>query len=287
MDVAMILSLWAALFTTLLASRIIPKVYLDDKFGGKTMERGVRRSIGRLIQYTIILIGVVAAVTIIGLDITRVTIILSAFGVGIGFGLQSIVSNFVSGLIMLFERPLREGDTIEVGNQYAQIKKIGLRSTTVQTFDEADITIPNADLINNQVTNWTLTNRQVRLTIPVGVAYGSDLALVQETLLICARENESVVKSPEPQVLFQGLGDSSLDFELRVWVVDADSRPQVRSKLYFEIDRRFRETGIEIPLPQRDLYLRTKNDTPLNALPEPAEETELPSTEGDGQPAGT
>jgi potassium efflux system protein len=152
-------------------------------------------------------------------------------------------------------RPLTEGDTIEIGTERAHIKKIGLRSTIVTTFDHADLIIPNADLINNQVTNWTLTNRQVRLCVPVGVAYGSDVSLTVETILASAKKQEEVLKSPVPEVLFMNFGDSSLDFELRVWVADVDRRPQVRSALYHYIEGRFRELNIVIPFPQRDLHL--------------------------------
>ena len=144
-----------------------------------------------------------------------------------------------------------------------EIKKIGLRATVVRTFDEADLIIPNADLISNQVTNWTLTNREVRLRIPVGVAYGSDVSLVVETILACTKEQKDVVKSPAPEVLFMNFGDSSLNFELRVWINDIDGRMRVNSALYHEIERKFRELDIVIPFPQRDLHLRSLDESVL------------------------
>ena len=149
------------------------------------------------------------------------------------------------------------GDTIEIGVDWANIKKIGLRSTTVQTLDDADVIIPNADLVSNQVTNWTLSNRQLRLKIPVGVAYGSDVPLVLETLLGCAAEHELIAKTPPPQVLFLAFGESSLNFELRVWILDVDNRLQLTSELHQKIDQKFREMNIEIAFPQRDLHLRS------------------------------
>jgi small-conductance mechanosensitive channel len=226
-------------------------------------------------SYFIIFIGFLLTFIILGYDFTKLTIILSALGVGIGFGLQGVVNNFVSGLILLFERPLTEGDTIEVGTSYAQIKKIGLRATVVRTFDEADLIIPNADLINNQVTNWTLTDRKVRLRVPVGVAYGSDVSLVVETIMACAKEQKEVVKSPAPEVLFMNFGDSSLNFELRVWINDIDGRLQVNSALYHEIERKFRELNIVIPFPQRDVHLRGYKDAGgLLATPKPGKEEE-------------
>jgi small-conductance mechanosensitive channel len=227
---------------------------LDETVIGRKIARGVQRSITQLIQYCIIFVGFLLALSSLGFEFSQLTIILSAFGVGIGFGLQGIVNNFFCGLILLFERPLTEGDTIEMGTKRAHIRKIGLRSTIVTTMDQADLIIPNADLINNQVTNWTLTNREVRLCVPVGVAYGSDIALVLETLLGCAKEQEEVSKSPAPQVLFMALGDSSLDFELRVWIKDVDRRRQVTSSLYLAIESKFRELKIVFPFPQRDIH---------------------------------
>jgi small-conductance mechanosensitive channel len=203
----------------------------------------------------------VVALLALGFEFTKLTIILSALGVGIGFGLQGIVNNFVSGLILLFERPVRVGDFIELGGKWAEIKNIGLRATTVQTFDHADVIIPNADLVSNQVINWTLSNRRVRLIIPVGVAYGSDVSLVMETLMVCARTSSKVAETPEPEVLFLSFGESSLDFELRVWVPNAEERLSVKSELHQEIDRSFREAKIEIAFPQRDLHLRSLDES--------------------------
>jgi potassium efflux system protein len=171
--------------------------------------------------------------------------------------LQGIVNNFICGLILLFERPVRVGDYIELEGKWAEIKRIGLRSTTVQTFDRADMIIPNADLISNQVTNWTLTDRFIRIILPVGVAYGSDVPLVIETLIQCAAAHPDLAKSPEPQVLFRSFGESSLDFDLRAFTSKIDERLRVISELHQEIDRSFRQAGIEIAFPQRDLHLRS------------------------------
>jgi small-conductance mechanosensitive channel len=223
---------------------------------------------GHLIHYAILLMGFLLALATLGVNFTNITIIGGALGVGIGFGLQNIVNNFVSGLILLFERPVRVGDYIEVQNLRAEIKKIGLRATTVETFDRADIVIPNSDLVTNQVTNWTRTNRIMRLTIPVGVAYGSDVPLVMKILLECAQDNPSVMSSPKPQVLFVGFGDSSLNFELRVFLSDIDYRRIVHSEILQEIDREFRLNGVEIPFPQRDLHLRSVDDSVISRLPE-------------------
>ena len=254
------------LYGSFLASWIIQKFLMDQVLARRRVETGVRVSIARLVHYVLIFVGFVVALLALGFEFTKLTIILSALGVGIGFGLQGIVNNFVSGLILLFERPVRVGDFIEIDGKWAEIKNIGLRATIVQTFDQADVIIPNADLVSNQVINWTLSNRRVRLIIPVGVAYGSDISLVMETLIMCAKSNSKVAKTPEPQVLFLSFGESSLDFELRVWVPDAEERLTVKSELHQEIDRSFRDAKIEIAFPQRDLHLRSLDDS-INLQP--------------------
>jgi potassium efflux system protein len=259
------------LYGSFFASKLLPQVLLDEHISGRVMQRGAQLSIGHLLKYVIIFIGFMLALSFVGIDLTKLTIIMSAFGIGIGFGLQGIVNNFVSGLILLFERPLREGDTIEIGTDRAVIKKIGLRATNVQTPDNANVIIPNADLISNQVTNWTLNTREVRYSVPVGVAYGTDVNLVNETLLACANDNTEVLKSPAPQALFLKLGDSSLDFELRVWIQDVDDRTLVRSALYYDIVKRFSEAQIVIPFPQRDLHLITGDESAVtSALQKPS-----------------
>jgi small-conductance mechanosensitive channel len=222
-----------------------------------------------LIHYALIVTGFLLALLALGFELTKLTIILSALGVGIGFGLQSVVNNFVCGLIMLFERPVRVGDYIEIGGRWAEIKDIGLRSTVVRTFDSADIVVPNSNLISNEVTNWTLSDRTVRLIIRVGVAYGSDVSLVTETLMECAMASSQVLRMPEPVVLFRDFGESSLDFELRVWISNADQRLQVESDLRHDIDRRFREAAIVIAFPQRDLHVRSVEESHGSILKPP------------------
>jgi small-conductance mechanosensitive channel len=260
-SIGLILTSAGVLYGTFLASWIVQKLLMAEVLLKRQVQRGVRHSIAKLIHYIVIFIGFLFALSILGFDVTKLTILVSAFGIGIGFGLQSIVNNFICGLILLFERPVRVGDIIELTGEWAEIRKIGLRATTVQTFEQADVIIPNADLVTNQVTNWTLSNRRVRLTIPVGVAYGSDIPLVMKTLMACANTNSQVTKTPEPQVLFLNFGESTLDFELRVWVLDADLRLKVNSELHQEIERSFREAKIEIAFPQRDLHLRSLDDS--------------------------
>ena len=261
--IGLIIIVIAVLYGSFFVSWIFQKFFLDVLLRKRKIQRGVRVSFERLIHYFVVFIGFMLAISLLGFDITKFTIILSALGVGIGFGLQGIVNDFVSGLILLFERPIRQGDIIEIGGIWAEVKKIGLRATSVQTFDQADLIIPNADLTKNQVTNWTLSSRQVRVTVPVGVAYGSDVPLVFEILTECAKENEMVANHPESQVLFLKFGESSLNFELRAWVKDTDYRLQAKSQLHQEIDKRFREANIVIAFPQRDLHIRSMDKSNL------------------------
>jgi small-conductance mechanosensitive channel len=236
-------------------SWLVQKAVIGGVLNKRHVSKGVQLSITRLFHYAIMSVGFLFAIFTLGFELTQFVIIISALGVGIGFGLQSFVNNFICGLILLFERPVRVGDYVDLNGQWAIIKRIGLRSTTVETFDRANIIIPNNDLINNQVTNWTLSDRFVRVIIPVGVAYGSDVAQVFDSLMKCAKSHPNVVEKPDPQVLFRKFGDSSLDFELRVWTSDVDNRLTLISDLHREIDREFREAGIVIAYPQQDVHL--------------------------------
>jgi len=205
------------------------------------------------------------ALAVLGIDLTQITIMLGALGVGIGFGLQQIVNNLVCGIILLIERPVRVGDYIEHGGQWAEVRKIGLRATRVLTFDRADIWIPNGDLITREVINWTFSDRFARLKLPVGVAYGSDTDQVLNILMEVANADKAVVQYPAPYAFFNGFGESSLNFELRVYLLDLDNYFTVWGRLYQEIERKLREAGITIPFPQRpqrDLHLRSV-DQPL------------------------
>ena len=183
--------------------------------------------------------------------------VISALGVGIGFGLQGIVNNFVSGLVLAFERPFQTGDIIEVGLLTGRVREIGLRASRVRTFDGAEVIVPNADLIAGNVINWTLSDRMRRLDIKVGVAYGTDPTAVRNMLLEIGKENEVVATNPEPAALFDGFGDSSLNFTLRVWIPEAGDWPQISSDLNEAINASLKEAGIEIPFPQRTLHIKS------------------------------
>lgn len=259
----------ALLYGAFIASRAVQRVLMEEVFPKRHMERGVQISMGRLVHYGFVLLGFLLALAALGVDLKNITIIGGALGVGIGFGLQTIVNNFICGIILLFERPIKVGDYVELDGQWAEIKAIGLRSTTVQTFDRADIVVPNTDLITNKVTNWTRSDRLARIRIPVGVAYGSDVTLVMKILLECVEENPLVMRSPAPGVYFIGFGENSLDFQLRVYLSDIDNWYTVQSELLQEIDRKFRLEGVEIPFPQRDLHVRSVDESAASTFLRP------------------
>lgn len=234
---------------------------LDRRWLTKTrMDRGAREAMVTITGYTGTAVAVLIGLGITGLDFGSLALIFGALSVGIGFGLQNIVNNFVSGLILLFERPIKTGDWIVVGGTEGYVKRIRIRSTQIQTFDRADVIVPNSDLISSQVTNWMLYDMSGRLRLPIGVAYGSDTQLVKEVLLKIADDHPSVLtdgSAPAPKVLFMGFGDSSLDFLLLAHIRNIDERLQVISDLNFALDAAFREHGVEIPFPQRDVHLRS------------------------------
>lgn len=237
------------------------KRQLENNWLPKTsMQRGAREALVTITGYIMFVIAALVALSVAGFDFSNIAIIAGALSVGIGFGLQNIVNNFVSGLILLFERPIRKGDWIQVGTTEGYVQDIRIRSTRIVTFDRSDVIVPNSELISNQVTNFMLEDIRGRAIVRVGVAYGSDTEKVRYILLQVAEENDLVVKdgtSPKPLILFRGFGDSSLDFELRVHLYDVDRRLSTISNLNFAIDRAFREEGIEIPFPQRDVHVKS------------------------------
>ena len=233
---------------------------LESKWLKKSrMERGTREAMVTISGYVGVALAILVALGVAGVQFTNLAIIAGALSVGIGFGLQNIVNNFVSGLILLFERPVKTGDWIMVGSTEGYVKRISIRSTLIQTFDRADVIVPNSELISGQVTNWMLYDPRGRIRVPVGVAYGSDTEKVKSILLAIAAEHPSVITDgsmTEPKVLFLSFGESSLDFELRAFIKNIDERLQVISDMNFAIDAAFRREGIEIPFPQRDLHVR-------------------------------
>ena len=209
---------------------------------------GVRVATGSIVRYAILTLGLIVILQVVGLDLSTLTILLGALGVGIGFGLQTITNNFVSGLIILFERPVKVGDRVEVGGIAGNVVRISIRATEILTNDNISIIVPNSEFIANTVINWSHSDRAVRFNYDIGVAYGEDPELVRTTLLDIALANDGVIKDRKPDVLLKEFGDSSVNFTLRVWTREYADRPGVlRSQLNYEIARVFKQKGIRIP----------------------------------------
>ena len=251
-----ILVLLISLFLAVVVARVIRVLLNEDVLPRLSVRPGAAEATSRLVYYGLVTLGVMFAMAAAGVELSRLTLVVSALGVGIGFGLQGIVNNFVSGVILSFERPIQVGDTIVVGTLTGRVTQIGLRATRIRTFDAAEVIVPNADLISGNVVNWTLSDRTRRLDLPVFVAYGSDLDKVREALMGVAAAHEAIAAAPSPEVLFQGFRDSALELWLRVWMPDSGDWPAVRSELFYAIDKAFRDAGIEVPFPQRTVHLQ-------------------------------
>ncbi len=256
-SLADVLAFVLTILAAVLLARFIIVLLDEDVYPRVQLGRGVSFAISAVIKYGIILIGFLLAVGALGIGMDKITILLGAFGVGLGFGLQTIVNNFVSGMILIFERPVQIDDSVEIGSVKGRIKRIGIRSSTVRSFDGADITVPNGSLLSDALTNWTLSDRNRRIEIKVGVAYGTDPDRVIEALGSALAGQPGLLEEPAAQVIFNGFGDNSLDFELRAWVADNDDFVAIRSAVALAMNRALNEAGIEIPFPQRDLHLRS------------------------------
>jgi potassium efflux system protein len=242
---------------TFVASRNLPGLteiallqYLD-------LQSGSRYTINAILRYIVVTIGVIAVLNIIGLNWSKIQWLVAALSVGLGFGLQEIVANFFSGLIILFERPVRVGDTITVGQLTGTVSKVRIRATTITDWDRKEIIVPNKAFITEQVVNWTLSDPITRVVIPVGVSYGSDVQLATRVMEQALANMPLVLDEPEPKVYFMGFGDSSLNFNLYVFSRQLADRLPLMHAVHEQILAALRENGIEIPFPQRDLHVKS------------------------------
>lgn len=250
--IGLVLTVWISF----LVSRFIRVALEEDVYPRLPLGRGLPYAISSLLHYTILLLGFLVAIGAMGVDLNRLTLLTGAFGVGVGFGLQTIVNNFVSGIILLLERPIQVGDAIQMGDLDGEVRRIGIRSTTVHTWRGAEVLVPNATLISGNLTNWTLSDRTRRLELPVGVAYGTDPQRVINLLAETAAGVPGVLAKPSPIALFLSFGDSSLDFELRAWTDHFEQWAAIRSQIAVAVNERLKAEGIQIPFPQRDVNLR-------------------------------
>jgi small-conductance mechanosensitive channel len=236
------------ILTRTLGTRVLSRLSIDE---------GTRYNLERITQYILGIIGAIVAFQFIGIDLSGLAVIFGLLSVGIGFGLQNVTSNFVAGLILLFERPIKVGDRVSIGDTEGDVLAINLRSTTIRSIDNIAIIVPNSDFISNSVTNWSYGDKKIRLNVEVGVSYNSDLDTVLRCLKEVALENNKVMKSPKPEVHLMEFGDSSWNMKLRCWVSDPKEHRRIASDLNCAIVHKFRENSVEIPFPQRDLHVRS------------------------------
>lgn len=246
--ILLVVLLFSRTVSGLLQKSISKKAYLDP---------GLRYTLGRLAQYIVITLGVLLALKVaFSLDLTSIAVIFTALSVGIGFGLQYIAADIASGFILLFERPVRVGDRITIGDDEGDVQSINLRTTVVATNDRISIIVPNSRLVSQRLINWSYGDPRARIAIPVGVAYDTNVELVTNTLLKAAEDVDNVLKDPLPKVQFLKFGDWSLDFRLLVWTNRPRLHTQIRSDINYRIEKLFRDARIEIPFPQTELRLR-------------------------------
>jgi len=222
------------------------------------LDRALQHAIAQIVGYVVLIVGILVVLDNSGIHLGTLAVFAGAVGVGVGFGLQNIVSNFISGLVILAERPITIGDRIEVAGIVGQVERIRARSTVIRTNDNIMMIVPNTKFIDSPVTNWTYGDRRVRFRIPVSVAYGSDIAKVRDTLLAVAGENLHTLKEPAPSAFLENFGENAIEFKLVAWSSEMSARPsRYRSDINFAIAAKFREAGIEMPFPQRDLHIRS------------------------------
>ena len=281
------LILWLATWI----GRIVRTLLRDDVLSRMSVSTGQADAWATLAQWAILVVGILFAAASAGIAGGQLAVLAGALGVGIGFGLQNIVNNFVSGFILIFEQPIKVGDKIEISSLslLGEVRRIGIRSSTIRTFEGADVVVPNSNLIQSEVINWTLSDSKRRFQVDVGVKYGTDPQRVIDLLLEVAREHERVLKYPEPTALFMGFGDSALNFRLNMWSATFDEFFQLRSDMAVRINDMLKAEGIEIPFPQRDLHLRSiapearQGDGPVGEAgpdhAEPADSSMAPASE--------
>jgi small-conductance mechanosensitive channel len=243
-------------------SRVVRRLLRGQVFPRLSIDEGTQYTLGRIIHYIIMIIGAVVAFQFVGINLTGLAVVLGFLSVGIGFGLQNVTSNFVAGLILLFERPIKVGDRVTVGDKEGDVMEINIRSTTIRTLNNIAVIVPNSEFISATVVNWSYGDQRVRLEIDVGVSYESDLETVLRTLYEVATQHGEILQVPPPEVLHMGFGDSAWNMRLRAWISRPQRHLQIRSEINCAIVKKFRENGVEIPFPQRDLHVRSPLPVP-------------------------
>jgi small-conductance mechanosensitive channel len=248
--VASLLALVLLFGLVVLAERVVRRYFITRLLGRTHLEPAMQFALARVVGYALLALGFFISLQMVGVNLTSLSFLAGAVGVGFGFGLQNIISNFISGLIILAERPIKIGDRVEIGGVAGQVREISLRSTTVVTNDNMAIIVPNANFITQQVTNWSYEDPRVRFRIPFGVAHGTDLPTLRKLMMEVAAGHPKVLKEPKPELFCIGITEDGLNFELAVWSSEATTSPrQFRSDLFFAIDQKLRENAIKLPAP--------------------------------------
>ncbi len=273
--------------TTIIASRNLPGLLEVILLNRLPMNPGARYAYSAVCRYAITVVGVIIVFNTIGIKWASLQWLIAALGVGLGFGLQEIVANFVCGLIVLFERPFIVGDTVTIGDITGTVSRIRIRATTVIDWDRKELIVPNKEFVVGRLINWSLSDKYVRIRIPVGIVYGSDTKLAEKLLLQAARKNPRVLSKPAPEVVFKGFGDSSLSFELRVFINGMENWIPMLHELNLTIDNTFKEAGVTIAFPQQDVHLDATGPLEVRVVSEPSgSETAKRSSAAQKEPGG-
>lgn len=265
-SVASILMFALVMLIVMALSRVFNRIFLRTLLQRLQIDESTIYTMLRISHYILMIIGAVIAFQFIGINLSGLAVIFGLLSVGIGFGLQNVTSNFIAGLILLFERPIKIGDRVMVGDTEGDVMDINIRSTTIRSLNNVSIIVPNSEFVSNNVINWSHGDTRIRLIIEVGVSYQSDLDAVLRCLKEVADEHPETLKEPSPDVLLKEFGDSSWNMMLRVWIPNPQRHHLIRSEINCAIVRKFRENGVEIPFPQRDLHLRSAEPLPVKTI---------------------
>ena len=258
-SIGTIVIFFASFYLLVVVSKNVRLILLNKILAKSKLKKSFRESIANGVRITMMLIGTIIIIQAVGIDLSALSLLAGALGVGIGFGFQKVTDNLISGLTILVEEPIKVGDRVEVGEVSGDIVNISLRATTIVTNDNISIIVPNSEFISSQVINWSHNNRIIRFRLPVGVSYDEDPEIIKKLLLEVADENPNVQQEPKPKVFFEKFGDSSLDFKLGIWTSSHTDKPEfIRSEINYAIFKKFKENKIKIPFPQRDVHIKSK-----------------------------
>ncbi len=258
-NIGTIIIFFLSFYILIFASKKVRKILLHKILVRSKLKKSFRETIANSVRVFILLIGTIIIIQAVGIDLSALSLLAGALGVGIGFGFQKVTDNLISGLTILIEEPIKVGDRVEVGEVTGDVTNISLRSTTIITNDNISIIVPNSEFISSKVINWSHNSRVVRFRFPIGVSYGEDPEKIRQLLMEVADENPNVHKEPKPKIFFEGFGDSALNFSLGVWTSSHVDKPEIiKSEIYFAVFGKFKKNNVVIPFPQRDIHIKSQ-----------------------------